>query len=57
MRYGLLLFSVIGTAMLLTGRAGQGWPGVDVLIGMNIFSWVVTIVLWVLVDCSARAKR
>lgn len=53
MRYGLLFFSVLGTAMLLAGMPDQVWPGgVDVGIGMNVLSWFVAFLFVAFVDCS-----
>ena len=44
MRYGLLFLSVLGTAMLLADMPSRIWPGgVDVGIGMNVFTWFLAI--------------
>lgn len=57
-RYGLLFLSVLGTAMLMADMPDKVWPGgVDVGIGINVFSWFVTIFFVAFVDCSANGNR
>ena len=54
-RNGLLFLSVFGTAMLFAGMPDQVYPGgLDVAIGVNVFSWFVAIIFMAFVDCSAK---
>jgi hypothetical protein len=57
-RNGLLFLAVLGTAMLLADMPSRIWPGgVDVAIGVNVFSWFVAILFVAFVDCSAKEER